>query len=415
MKQDTTKGLEGAREERAGWLEAQLRRKTREWIEVMVEKELEVALGTGRHERSEERRGYRKGRRPRTLTTSNGKHVLNLPRGEYFEAGPEGQKAWHSQLLPRYSRRTEAVEEGVIRAYLGGCNTRRIEQALSPLLEGAALSKSTVSRIVERLSRGFEAWRNRDLAGEDIGILFLDGLNLKMRLAGKVEKIPVLSAIGVRRDGKRVLLTLEARTSESEAAWSAVTEDLAKRGVKAPILAVIDGNGGLENAVKATWPWIDVGRCTKHKLANLFTHAPKRRYKEIKADYHAIVYAKSEAQARAAYARFEQKWGKSCPGVVKSLREGGEELLTFYRYPKGMWKMLRTTNCIERLNEEFRRRVKTQGSLPNVEAGLKLLYGLFAGGLIRLRRVNAWKQMPALVDRRRQELGLDTKRLDKAA
>jgi transposase-like protein len=139
------------------------------------------------------------------------------------------------------------------------------------------------------------------------------------------------------------------------------------------VLAVIDGNGGLRQGLRMSWPWIDVQRCTKHKLENLYTHAPKRHYDEIKEDYHTIIYAQDEAEARRAWRRFGSKWEKDCPGVVKSLREGGDELLTFFRYPESMWKMLRTTNWIERLNEEFRRRVKTQGSLPNTDAGLRLL------------------------------------------
>lgn len=414
MKKDSGKWPLPTRGQREGLLEDRLREKTREWIEVMVNEELDAALGTGRHERGRQRRGYRKGKRRRTFTTANGKHELAMPRGEYFEAGSEGKKEWNSQLIPRYCRRTEEVEQAMMRAYLGGTNTRRVKQALSPLLEGAALSKSTVSRIVARLSQGFESWRTRDLSQEDIAIIFLDGFNLKLRLAKRVEKVPVLSAIGVRGDGERVLLALEVRTSESSAAWSAVTEDLAARGVKSPILAVIDGNGGLFDAVKTTWPWIDIQRCTKHKLENLYTHAPKRHYEEIKEDYHAIVYAPTETLARRAYTRFERKWGEDCPGVVRSLHEAGEHLLTFFRYPRILWKMLRTTNSIERLNEEFRRRVKTQGSLPNIEAGLKLLYGLFAGGLIHLRRIDGWRQFPSIVARRRKELGL-VKELDKAA
>lgn len=395
-------------------MEEWLRTKTRGWIENMVNEELDAALGTGRYERTEERVGYRKGKRPRTFTTRNGKHSLAMPRGAYFEAGPDGKKEWTSRIVPRYSRRTEAVEESLVQAYLSGTNTRRIQRALSPLLEGAALSKSTVSRIVARLEAEFETWRRRPLGQEDIGFLYLDGFRLKIRVGGKVESVPVLCAIGVRSDGERVLLTLDVRTSESEAAWSAVMEDLAARGVKAPVLAVIDGSQGLEKAVKATWPWIDVQRCTKHKLTNLYTHAPKRRYDEIKEDYHSIVYADSENAARKAWDRFEKKWEKTCPKVVASLREGGEALLTFFNYPKSMWKMLRTTNGIERLNEEFRRRVKTQGSLPNTDAGLKLLYGLFAGGLINLRRMDGWRDMPDLVHTLRLKHGL-LKILDKVA
>lgn len=414
MKKDSGNWTLSASEEREGFLEGELRKKTRDWIEQMVNEELNAALGTGCRERSPERRGYRKGKRRRTITTSNGKHEIAMPRGEYFEPDADGKKEWNSQILPRYCRRTEAVDEAVVRAYLGGTNTRRIKQALAPLLKGAGLSKSTVSRIVARLSEAFEAWRTRDLSQEDIAIVFLDGFYLKLRLGMKVEKIPVLCAIGVRSDGGRVLLGLEVRTSESEAAWSAFTEALAKRGVKEPILAVIDGNDGLYNAVKMTWPWIDIQRCTKHKLTNLYTHAPKRHHEEIKADYHAIVYADTAREAWKAYHRFEKKWEKTCPGVVKSLREAGEDLLTFMKYPMSMWKMLRTTNGIERLNEEFRRRVKTQGSLPNVDAGLKLLFGLFAGGLIHLRRIDGWRELPAIVAKRRSELGL-IKQLDQAA
>lgn len=394
------------REERERFLEDELRYRTREWIEKMVNEELDIALGIGRYERSEERKGYRKGKRSRTFTTRNGKHEIDFPRGAYFETGADGKKEWSSELIPRYARRTGAVEDALVMSYLCGTNTRKIRNALGPLLEGAALSKSTVSRVVARLSEHFDAWRKRELSGEDIAIVFLDGFNLKIRLGRKVSSIPVLAVIGVRADGTKVLLSLEVRTSESEAAWEAVTDDLCERGVKAPVMAVIDGNKGLRKAVKNTWPWIDVQRCTKHKLENLYTHAPKRLYDEIKADYHAIIYADDEAGARAAWKRFEKKWSKKCPGVVKSLNEGGDELLTFFKYPKSMWKAIRTTNCIERMNGEFRRRVKTQGSLPNTDAGLKLLFGLFACGLISMRRIDGWRELPAAVAQKRAQMGL---------
>jgi transposase-like protein len=380
----------------------------------MAIEELEGALGIGWYERGEGRLGYRKGFRRRGFTTSNGKHEMDFPRGFFFEPGPEGKKEWNSQIVPRYARRTEEVEGAVVMSYLCGTNTRRVQQALSPLLEGAALSRSNISRITARLSRHHEAWRQKDLTEDDIAILFLDGFNLKIRIGGKVEPFPVLCAIGVRTDGTKVLLALELRTSESTAAWNSLTEGLGARGVKQPVLVLIDGNEGLRNAVKTTWPWVEVQRCTTHKLRNLYTHAPKRHHDEIKRDYHAIVYARSEKKARAAWRRFERKWEETCPGVVKSLREGGDELLTFHRYPKAMWKCLRTTNCIERMNEEFRRRVKTQGSFPNSQAGPRLIFGLVASGLVRLRRIDGWKQLRKVVDAKRREMGLN-KVLDKAA
>jgi putative transposase len=122
--------------------------------------------------------------------------------------------------------------------------------------------------------------------------------------------------------------------------------------------------------------------CCVHKLRNLERKAPKHALAAIRDDFHRIVYAASADAARTAYAAFERTWAKRCPGIITSLREGGDELLTFFRFPKAQWKTLRTTNVIERLHEEFRRRVKTQGSLPSEEAALILLFSLVVSGQI---------------------------------
>jgi putative transposase len=131
-----------------------------------------------------------------------------------------------------------------------------------------------------------------------------------------------------------------------------------------------------------------------HKLRNLERKSPKHALAEIRDDFHRIVYA---ANADAARAAFVSTWGKRCPGVVASLREGGEELLTFFTFPKAQWKTLRTTNTIERLHEEFRRRVKTQGSLPNEDAAVVLLFSLVASGQIKLRRIDGWRKIAAVL------------------
>lgn len=405
--QDGSTGLVfPARLERKFSLEEQIRAWSRERIEALVQEEFDLAMGASRYERVEERRGYRKGPRPRQITTALGQIEMSLPRGEFFAPDSQGRREWRSELLPRYARRTEAVEEALLGSYLCGVNTRKIRRALSPLLRGAALSKSTVSRLVARLEESFHAWKGRDLSGEGIALLFLDGLYLKIRLAEKVHSIPVLSAVGVREDGSKLLLSLEVRTSESGAAWKWLTEDLARRGVKAPVFAAIDGSAGLEEAVRHSWPWIEVQRCTKHKLENLYTHAPRSRWEEVKAEYHRIVYAESREKAREAWKRFEKKWEPIVPAMVKSLQEGGEDLLTFFGYPRSMWKSLRTTNGIERLNGEFRRRVKTQGSFPNAQAGLRLLYGLLAAGLLVMNRIQGWRELRAAVIQKRMEMGL---------
>ncbi len=146
-----------------------------------------------------------------------------------------------------------------------------------------------------------------------------------------------------------------------------------------------------------TWKSVPVQRCTVHKLRNIARKAPKHAYEEIKADYHRIVYAEDEASARAEYKAFVRKWSKTCPAVVESLEEAGDELLTFYRFPKSQWRTLRTTNAIERLNGEFRRRVKTQCSLCNENAAVVVLFSLVATGQIKLRKLDGFDRIANVV------------------
>jgi transposase-like protein len=169
--------------------------------------------------------------------------------------------------------------------------------------------------------------------------------------------------------------------------------------LRAPVLAIIDGNAGLRRAVGEIWPRSAVQRCCVHKLRNLARKAPKHALAEIREDFHRIVYAANVDAARAAYATFERAWAKRCPGVVTSLREGGAELLTFFSFPKGQWKTVRSTNVIERLHEEFRRRVKTQGALPSEDAAVVLLFSLVASGQIKLRKIDGWQKIPEVLSR----------------
>jgi putative transposase len=295
--------------------------------------------------------------------------------------------------VPAYARRMRQVNEAVLQAYLCGANTRRIRGALKPLLQGRALSKSAISRVVQGLRAQLEAWRARPLADLDLGALYLDGFHLRVRLGGRVSSVPVLAVLGVQRSGQKVLVHLSLRGSESTDAWAAVCEDLATRGVRAPQLCVLDGGKGLRAAVERTWPAAAIQRCTVHKLRNLLTHAPRRLHDELRDDYHAIVFAEDGATARRAYLAFVKKWTKGCQGAVASLEEAGAELLTFFRYPRSQWKSWRTTNSIERLHQEFRRRVKTQGSFPTADAALTLLYGLVASGQIVFRKLEGWQDM----------------------
>src|SRR5215470_3493642 len=291
-------------------LEAAIRERVREIIELVLEEEVEAALGAPRSQRVAERNGYRHGRKSRRLTLHTGTVRLAVPRAR-LTGQDDSEREWHSQLVPRYRRSSREVEQSVLGVYLAGTNTRRIRGALEPLLSGAALSKSAVSRLVLRLEESYRTWQQRDLTEEKIVYLYLDAIYPKVRSNGRVVSLPVLVALGVRENGEKVLLSLMTAGSESAAGW-------------------------------------------QMSLA---------------------------------------KWKRQCPGAAASLEEAGEELLTFFQFPASQWVSLRTTNAIERMQLEFRRRVKTQAALPNEGAVLRVFFGLWVSGQMKLRRIRGYRDI----------------------
>ena len=298
-------------------------------VEQAVQEELAVVLGVGLYERSEARCGHRNGTKTRSLC---GPLELTLPRAALFRSS--GPREWASKLVPRYQRRCAEVNEAIAGAYLAGANTRRIKGALRPLLKAAPLSKSAVSRVVGTLRTSWEALTKRSLAELDVAYVYLDAIALRVRTGGKVASVPVLAAVAVLADGQKQLVALEMCGSESYEAWKGFLDDLVERGLKAPLLCVVDGNAGLRRALSLVWGKTPVQRCCVHKLRNLVRKAPEHAREEIADDFHRIVYAASEAAARQAYGAFTTKWKSRCPGVVRSLDEAGDELLTMYRFPK---------------------------------------------------------------------------------
>ena len=378
-------------------LETQLRQQVREAIETVLEGELTAALGSARHERTERRQGYRHGALERTITTTDGPRVLQVPRGRVRQADGT-TKEFHSQLLPRYGRRTRDVDAAILGSYLAGVNSRRIRTALKPLLGERHLSKSAVSRIVARLKALFTTWQARDLQDERYAVLYLDldGFHLKVRMARRVVAVPVLAALGVAENGQKRLAALQLAATEAQTSWGGLLTDLQRRGLPAPLLVVTDGHAGLKKALEA-WSTVRVQRCTTHKERNLDDACPVHARAEMKRDYHRIIHADDGLAARAAYDAFVKKWTTLCPAVTRSIEETGLDLLTFYDFPKAMWKSLRTTNTLENLNREFRRRTKTQASFGTEGAAITLLYGLVAFGQIVLRRIDGHEHLPAFL------------------
>ncbi|MGA2411637.1 MAG: IS256 family transposase [Candidatus Binataceae bacterium] len=388
METDSRSGWQGK-----GALEDLLRERIRATIEAIIEEELEAALGAGRSERvGAMRAGYRHGKRARRLTTSLGATTITLPRARIEDA--QGQRReWHSRMIPRYQRRTERVGEAILGVYLSGANTRRLRGALAPLRRGAPLSKDAVSRLAGRLREDFEAWAQRDLGELKIRYLFLDGWYPRVRIGKKRVRAPVLVTLGVCANGQRVVLDLRLAGGESEQAWLDAVRSLGARHLGTPVLAVIDGNPGLAAALKMQWPQLAIQRCTNHKLWNLLAKAPAHLREELAEDYRRMIYALSREAVEQARVGFLRKWKLRCKAVSTSFEEAGDELFTLTSFPSSQWKALRTTNALERINEEFRRRTKTQASLPSEEAVLFLLFGLLRSGQVRLRRLAGWQDL----------------------
>jgi putative transposase len=377
----------------AAWfdpIEAGLRGRIRGFIEELLEQELAEALGRQRYERGGTL-GHRHGRRERRLTGSFGPVEIAVPRAR-LRAEDGATREWRSAVLPRYARMTRQVEALIAGVYLAGTNTRRVKRALGALFRGA-VGKDVVSRTWRKVKADWEAWCRRDLAGEDVTRLVLDGTVVRVRLDRKATSISLLVVLGIRRDGQKVLLAARNMGGESEAAWRAVLDDLVARGLRTPEFLIVDGAAGLEKALAALWPAVPAQRCTVHKHRNLLAHAPERLHEEVSADYTDMVYAATPQEVEARRRAFLRKWRLKCRAVADSLEEAGERLFSFTRLPPSQWKSARTTNAVERLHEEFKRRIKTQTVLPCAETAAMLFWALLASGQIAMRKVDGWQSL----------------------
>jgi len=290
---------------------------------------------------------------------------------------------------------------------------------------------ANVSRAGRKVKVDWDAWCARSLAEEDIVRLILDGTVIRTRLDRKATNISVLAAIGVRRDGQKVLLSIRNMGGESPSSasdrptgairpalpdrprpWRQFLDDLDARVLKRPEFVIVapearvprDGAPGLEAALVALWgDDLPIQRCTVHKHRNLLAHAPKHMQDELTEDYRDMIYADTAAEVERRHKAFLRKWRLKHRAVADSLEEAGDRLFTFTRLDPSQWKSARTTNATLRLNEEFRRRIKTQTVLPCAETVPMLLWALLASGQIQMRKVDGWETLsqpiePMLLD-----------------
>src|ERR1700690_1867645 len=378
-------------------IEAEVRARSRQFIEELIRGELDAALSRPRYERSKMAgneagacvKGHRHGSRTRSVTGAFGPIEIAVPRARLTK--PEGGTAeWKSQALRAYQRRTLAADALIASSYLAGTNTRRVRRALAALF-GGTVGKDTVSRTWRKVKSDWDAWNTRSLAEEPIVRLILDGTVVRVRLDRKATSISLLVVLGVRADGQKVLLAIKSMGGESAEAWRAVLGDLVKRGLRRPEFLIVDGAPGLDKAIAAVWDGVPVQRCTVHKHRNLLAHAPERLHEEITSDYNDMIYATTPQEIAVRRKPFIRKWRLKHRAVADSLEEAGARLFTFARLPPSQWRSLRTTNAIERLHEEFKRRIKTQTVLPSADTAAMMFWALLASGQINMRKVDGWQ------------------------
>ena len=383
-------------------IETGLRDRVREFIHAMVEGELDMALSRPRYARCAKASsgeaegaggasGHRHGHRSRSLLGSFGQVEIEVPRARLNTADGKTTE-WKSKALRAYQRRTLVADALIASTYLAGTNTRRVRRALGALF-GGAVGKDTVSRVWRKVKGDWDAWNARSLADEPIVRLILDGTVVRVRLDRKATAISLLVVIGVRADGQKMLIAIKSMGGESTEAWRAVLDDLIQRGLRRPEFLIIDGASGLENAIAAVWHGVLVQRCTVHKHRNLLAHAPERLREEITADYNDMIYAATREEIQAHRKAFIRKWRLKHRAVADSLDEAGDRLFTFTRLPPSQWRSVRTTNAIERLHEEFKRRIKTQTVLPSADTAAMLFWALLASGQINMRKVDGWQTL----------------------
>lgn len=337
-------------------------------LQVSIEAEATAFLGRGHYRRGERARvGWRNGYEPKGIQSEAGLIELAVPQLRGTE------EAFRPAVVDRLRTRTADLESLVRGMYVRGLSTQDVSALYGETFGASRLSKSTVSRVTQQLNQDFDTWRRRDLSELPIVYLFLDGQYHAAR-QGTDEKEGVLSAYALLEDGRPVLLHLELGPRESYDAWLSVLQDLTARGLREPLLVVMDGAPGLVKAVKRVWPRAYRQRCQVHKMRNILAKLPRLMQAKMKTLVQQVFLAPSYGLAlkrgRDLIARFKDRY----TAAMECLERDLEECVTYLRFPEAHHKRIRTTNRLERLNGEGRRRTKVIPRFPTERSCLTLLY-----------------------------------------
>jgi len=336
-------------------------------VQAVLEAEMSAHLGAERYERGEERRGYRNGTKPRTLVTRVGTLQLAVPQ--------DRDGTFSTELFARYQRSEQALVSTLMEMYLQGVSTRKVA-AITEELCGVSFSKSQVSALTSRLDGDLAAWRNRRLDAQPYPYLTVDARYEHVRIDGRVVSQGVLIVAGVRGDGQREILAVDVADTESDASYQALFASLKERGVGGVELVTSDDHKGLRSAIGKHFQGASWQRCQVHVTRNLLALVSQRRRRELADDLRAIFAASTRSQAMATAHDAADRWRATHPALASRLEEDLEEALTCLSFPAEHRRRIRTTNGVERLNQELKRRTRVVRIFPNRASLLRLVTAL---------------------------------------
>jgi putative transposase len=371
-----------------------LRELVRAVLQEALEAEMSDALGAAKSERTTGRLGYRSGYYGRTLVTRVGKLELRVPQDR------EGR--FSTELFERYQRSEQALVASLAEMYVQGVSTRKVK-AVTEELCGHAFSASAISAVNKRLDEGLAAFAGRRLE-EPFAYLILDARYEKVREAGIVGSRAVLIAVGIDRDGRRQVLAVELANRESRSAWKAFLLGLRERGLHGVEFVVADDHAGLKAAVREVLPGAFAQRCYVHFLRNALDHLPRKADDDCLQELRWIYDRRELAEARADLAAWLRKWSPRYDRLTSWVEENIEETFTYYRLPRQHHKHMKSTNMLERLNEEIKRRTHVVRIFPNAESCLRLVRALAVEAHENWLEASRYLNMDDLKEQRKLQL-----------
>jgi transposase-like protein len=345
-------------------------------LETLLEQETRKLVGDWRWGRWGHRTDVRNGSFFRRLLTTMGWIDIKVSRTRKSGSPVE--------VLGRYKRRARAVDAAITEAYVGGVSTRNMKNVTRALVR-ANVARSTVSRITRELEGQVEALRSTPLT-EPIAYLYLDATFLDTRWARKVENVAALVAYGVGPDGHRNLLGVTIGAAESEDSWAELLRQLLERGLSGVRLVIADAHAGLAAAVRHQLPEAKLQRCIVHLQRNAVAKAPHRMRGRVAREVTRIFAAQSLGDARRRLALAKQELGPHVPEAIACIEEGFSAATQFYAFPKQHWPRIRTTNGLERLHGEIKRRIRSAGAFPDRASALRLIV------VVALRTTDRWRR-----------------------